>query len=133
MIPALNDDGHLPPGVHLATLTEVATRFGEASELRQVEMESLGWLVDLARRAGVQRLVINGSFTTDKLEPNDVDCLLLAGPEYPRDEGAAVELQAGLPFIELKLVRSDQFDLFIDHIYATDRDNVPKGMIEVLL
>jgi hypothetical protein len=56
---------------------------------RQVQRESLRWLVDLARPAGVQRIVVNGSNVTDKLEPNDVDCVLLIGPEFPVRQGAA--------------------------------------------
>jgi hypothetical protein len=132
MIPP-TDDGYLPIGVHAATLDEIARRFGEASELRRVEMESIRWLADLARRAGVRRLVINGSFVADRLEPNDVDCVLLVGDAYPLDRAAEEELEAGLPFIDMKRVRADQFDLFIREIFATDRDNTPKGMIEVLL
>jgi hypothetical protein len=69
MIPHFNDDGYLPPGIHPATMAEIAARFGQESELRQAQMQSLQWLVDLARRAGVERIVVNGSFVTDKLEP----------------------------------------------------------------
>jgi len=96
MIPYCNDDGYLPPGIHRATLEEVASRFGQESELRQVQMPSLRWLVDLAHRAGVQRIVVNGSFVTDKLEANDVDCVLLVGADFPRDPAAEAELLAGL-------------------------------------
>ena len=74
MVPGFNEHGYLPPGVHGATLEEVADRFGQGSELRRVEMESLRWMVDLAWRAGVLRIVVNGSFVADTLEPNDVDC-----------------------------------------------------------
>ena len=77
MIPPFDDDGYLPPGLHTATLDEIEARFGRESELRQVQIESLRWLLDPARRAGVLRIVINGSFTTAVLEPNDVDCALL--------------------------------------------------------
>src|SRR5262245_38317604 len=77
MIPDFNEDGYLPSGIHPATLDEIAARFGQESELRRVQMESLIWLVDLAKRAGVQRIVVNGSFVTAVLEPNDVDCVLL--------------------------------------------------------
>jgi hypothetical protein len=77
MIPPFNEHGYLPTGVHQATLDEVDVRFGKESEVRRVQMESLRWLADLARRVGVERLVINGSFVTDLLEPNDVDCVLL--------------------------------------------------------
>src|SRR5713101_5417616 len=85
MIPDWGDDGYLPAGIHPATLEEIADRFGRESELRQAQMESLRWLVNLARRAGVQRIVVNGSFVTEKLEPNDVDCVLLIGPDFPHD------------------------------------------------
>ena len=66
MIPAFDNKGYLPPGIHSATVQEVSARFGHASELRRVQMESLLWLVELARRAGAQRIIVNGSFVTDK-------------------------------------------------------------------
>jgi hypothetical protein len=45
MIPDCNNDGYLPPGIHEATLEEIETRFGRQSELRQVQMQSVRWLV----------------------------------------------------------------------------------------
>jgi hypothetical protein len=132
MIPNCNDDGYLPVGIHPASLDEIAARFGQESELRQAQMESLRWLVDLARRGGVQRIVVNGSFVTDKLEPNDVDCVLLIGPDFPRDASAEEELLAGLPFINMELVDQAAFQQFTERTFATDRNLVPKGMVEVL-
>jgi hypothetical protein len=133
MIPPFNDDGYLPPGIHPATLEEIAARFGQESELRRAEMESLQWLVQVARRAGVQRLVVNGSFVPDKLEPNDVDCVLLIGPGFPRNPEAEAELLAGLPFINLELVDQEAFRQFTERTFATDCNMVPKGMVEVSL
>jgi hypothetical protein len=133
MIPHCNDDGYLPSGIHPATLEEIAIRFGQESELRQAQMESLRWLVELAQRAGVQRIVINGSFVTDKLEPNDVDCVLLIGEGFPRDAAAEAELLAGLPFINLELVDAEGFQQFTERTFATDRNLIPKGMVEVIL
>ncbi len=52
MIPDLDENGYLPPGIHGATMEEVAERFGCQSESRRAQMESLRWLVDLAARAG---------------------------------------------------------------------------------
>ena len=68
MIRPFNDDGYLPPGLHRATLVEIDQRFGQDTELRRVQMQSLGWLVNLARQAGVLRSVVNGSFVTDMPE-----------------------------------------------------------------
>jgi hypothetical protein len=132
MIPDWNDDGYLPVGIHPAALDEIAARFGRGSELRQAQMESLRWLVDLAWRAGVRRVVVNGSFVTDKLEPNDVDCVLLIGPDFPHDAGAEGELLAGVPFINMELVDQEAFQLFTERTFASDRNLVPKGMVEVV-
>ncbi len=132
MIPDCNDDGYLPPGIHPATLDQIAARFGRESELRQAQIDSLRWLVDLARRSGVRRIVVNGSFVTDKLEPNDVDCVLLIGPDFPHDIAAEAELLAGLPFINMELVDPRAFQQFTERTFATDRNLVPKGMVEVV-
>ena len=132
MIPDCNDDGYLPPGIHPATLDQIAARFGCESELRQAQMDSLRWLVELARRSGVQRIVVYGSFVTDKLEPNDVDCVLLIGPDFPHDTVAESELLAGLPFVNLELVDPRAFQQFTERTFATDRNLVTKGMVEVI-
>ena len=76
-------------------------------------------------------MIINGSFVTNAREPNDVDCLLLQGPAYRRDSEAAQQLLAGLPFLELKIVEKDEFDLYADVVFASDRDFVSKGIVEV--
>lgn len=132
MIPDFDDDGYLPAGIHPATMEEIAARFGQEPELRRVQMESLRWLVDLATRVGVQRLVVNGSFVTDKWEPNDVDCVLLRGPAFPQDDAADAELWAGLPFIQMAVVEPEEFKLYVEQIYATDRYGHSKGMVEVI-
>ena len=62
MIPPFDESGCLHSGVHPATLDEIEARFGRSSELRRVQMESVRWMVDLAVRASVQRIVLNGSF-----------------------------------------------------------------------
>lgn len=95
-------------------------------------MESLRWLVDLAKRAGVERIVINGSFVTDIPEPNDVDCVLLIGPGFPHDPNAEEELIQGFPFLDINLVRQAGWDKLVGTLFATDRRYDPKGMIEVV-
>lgn len=132
MIPPFEENGYLPPGIHPATLDEIEARFGHESELRQVQMESLRWLVDLAKRAGVGRIAINGSFVTDVPESNDVDCVLLVELGFPRDPGAEQELIQGLPFLDIDLVRQDGWDELVGSVFATDRHLNPKGVIEIV-
>ena len=134
MIPDFDDRGYLPPGVHRATLEEVAERFGQGSELRRTQMESVRWMVDLARRAGIERVILNGSFVTDVLDPNDVDCVLLATENSTQMKSTSGdELVSGLPFLEIEVVGQEWFDFLSGTFFATDRRNVPKGLIEVIL
>lgn len=133
ILPELDQNGNLPPGVYRATMEEISNRFGSKSEIRRVEMQSLRWLVDLAQKAGVERLIVNGSFVADVLEPNDVDCVLLMGDDFPRDREAFRELRKGLPFIHMQLVRQERFDALVNKIFATDRRGNAKGVVEVML
>jgi hypothetical protein len=135
MIPAFVDHGYLPPGIHPATLDEIRERFGSESEVRRVQMESLGWLVELSRRAGVLRLVINGSFTTDAYEPNDVDCALLAATQDLNESitEAEAELRTGLPFLDIHLVGEEEFVGLINRVFSTDCFMNPKGIVEIIL
>ena len=132
-IPPFDEHGLLPPGVHPATLEEIEERFGRQSEERRAQMESLRWTVDLARRAGVWRIVINGSFVTHVVEPNDVDCVLLIESGFPKDPAAEKELRGGLPFLSIELAGPKAFNWMVERFFATDRFTHPKGMVKVIL
>ena len=133
MIPQFNEFGYLPSGIHAASVAEIEQRFGRESELRRTQMDSVGWLIDLARRVGVSRLILNGSFVTDIIEPNDVDCVLLIDSGYPKDANAAEELAEGLPFLDISILQRRAFERLVNEFFATDRYGVPKGVVEVML
>jgi hypothetical protein len=133
VLPDFDEHGYLPPGIHRATFEEIAERFGWQSEIRRVQIESLGWLVELVRKAGAERLIINGSFVTAKLEPNDVDCLVLTVPGFAHDRGAEAELLAGIPFLDIQMVEKGTFDIFAHKLFSSDLDGYPKGLVEVVL
>jgi hypothetical protein len=132
MIPEFDENGYLPPGVHPATLEEIDARFGRLSELRRAQMDSVRWLLDLASKASVERIIINGSWVTDEPEPIDVDCVLLAGPDWGSHPAAEQELEDGVPFICPQIANARVFDVYVNTIFASDRAQRPKGMIEVI-
>ncbi len=133
MIPAFNASGFLPPGIHPATLAQIRDRFGGSSEIRRAQMDSIGWLINLAVRAGIERIILNGSFVTDIIEPNDVDCVLLVAHAASINPAAEEELLQGLPFLDISLVGPRDFDYFVHRFFAVDRALRTKGMIEVIL
>jgi hypothetical protein len=81
VLPDYDEYGNLPPGIHPASIEEVVRRFGAGSPERDVEGRELLQFIEWARRAGVRRLVVDGSFVTKKGEPNDVDLVILPGPD----------------------------------------------------
>lgn len=77
-LPAFNEDGDLPPGIHRATLVEVLERFGQGAFRRRIVADRLARVYQLAASTReVARFVVFGSFVTAKAEPNDVDIILL--------------------------------------------------------
>src|SRR5205809_1592420 len=97
MIPAFRPDGYLPEGVHPATEAEVTFRFGSTSpRRRRLTLRVRRW-VELGRTVGALRLLIDGSFVTDKLDPHDVDAIILLPADFSeqirRNVDAALELE----------------------------------------
>lgn len=72
MLPKLNAVGELPPGVHETTLDEVEEVFANTTRRRAL-FEGLRRAMENLRTGGVRRVYIDGSFVTDKVEPNDID------------------------------------------------------------
>jgi hypothetical protein len=77
-LPAFNEGGDLPPGVHQVTLSQALERFGQGSVQRRVVADRLARVYQLAASTGhLARFVVFGSFVTAEEEPGDVDVILL--------------------------------------------------------
>jgi hypothetical protein len=72
MLPPFMANGCLPPGVHLASWDEVAERFGGTAR-RDALLQGLLRAAANLRAAGARVLWLDGSFVTDKEEPDDWD------------------------------------------------------------
>jgi hypothetical protein len=62
----------LPPGVHWASLSEIETRFGQTQH-RAWLFEGVVAVADALRQANCERMYLDGSFVSEKIEPNDFD------------------------------------------------------------
>ena len=144
MLPALNSDGNLPEGVHLATEDEVFARFATPSARRQWLGEQLQRLLALAKSTGqLVRVFLWGSFVTSKEVPNDLDVLLVMSTEFAIE---AVPAPAHIVFDHVQARLRFQADVFwtkvsIDpqvlHLwldtYQTGKDFTRRGIVEVAL
>lgn len=73
MIPKLDENGLLPPGIWDCTLTEVASRFATNPHRRDLWMGLLRFLDAEVRPHGVLPVWIDGGFTRRREMPEDID------------------------------------------------------------
>src|SRR5207253_1269869 len=79
VIPEFESSGLLPPGIHLATWTEIVERFGYNRQ-REWLLGGLLRALDALRAAGCAAAYLDGSFVTSKVVPGDYDlCWSLQG------------------------------------------------------
>lgn len=88
MIPPHEEEsGNLPPGLHLATWGEVASRFG-GSERRLDLLAGLKQALLSLRSAGCRQAYLDGSFVTTKEAPGDFDACWEASGHASRLDSA---------------------------------------------
>ena len=100
MVPKFNSDGVLPPGVHPTTLDEFEKRFVyfDKSDRRYRIFGELQTLIKEAKQSGIiRRIVVAGSFVTNKAEPNDFDCILVLDELVFRQRLVARSIQRRFP------------------------------------
>ncbi|MCX6023016.1 MAG: hypothetical protein NTZ05_15070 [Chloroflexi bacterium] len=84
MIPPFDQQtGQLPPGIHPATWTEFAERFG-FSQRRRVLLGQLALVIDHLQQVGCRLLYVDGSFVTRKRNPGDFDICWEAAADIRR-------------------------------------------------
>jgi hypothetical protein len=134
MLPPFDDFGNLPPGIHRCSMGELTARFGSGSDQRVAEIGELGWFIEAAIAAGVRRLLVNGSFVTGKLSPNDVDVVILPGDDYPRESEPLDSDDSVWPYLHVIVAADDaDFAAWATRQFATDRKRREKGVVEVML
>jgi hypothetical protein len=141
-IPNFRDDGYLPIGVHPATEYEVTERFGQASTQRRLLMARvMDWLM-LARAVGAQRFLLDGSFVTAKLEPEDVDCVCWLPSDFEEQCASGSEEANRLYFMLVTRRPEELFGVFTRERWEAwvaffsqtrEMDRRLKGLVEVIL
>lgn len=88
-LPDFTATGDLPVDVHVATLSEMISRFGVGTFRRNVLSGRLERIYQLALSTGqLARFAVFGTFVTDKPAPNDEDVFMVMNDNF--DVGALV-------------------------------------------
>ncbi|AFY96183.1 DUF6932 family protein [Chamaesiphon minutus] len=125
-IPPFNELGYLPPGVYEVSWMEMMQRFGTNNRRLRL-MTGLAAALRKLAQAGCRRVIIGGSFVTDKKDPNDFDGwyasfgldLDVLDPLFSEDIESQQQVFGGTLF------EQD----FYEDFFQTDRQGRPKGVI----
>lgn len=138
-IPALGQNGELPPGEHSASLDEVEQSFGLSTPWRVGLMRGLRAAAANLASAGVRQIWINGSFVTEKLEPNDIDgCweytpevnLAQLDPVFLSTSRLPMKAKFGVEFFPACVIEAAS-GLPFPRFFQINRDGEPKGIVVV--
>jgi hypothetical protein len=144
LLPPLTDEGVLPPGVHVAELDEVNTRFGMGNSQRVAVAARLRRVLELAQRTlKLRRIFVWGSYVTARAEPRDVDVMLVMSADFLTElcdeqvhkvfdcELAESELGATVLWAR-EDVPAELLQAFLDQ-WQIGRDGRQRGIVEVIL
>ena len=131
-LPPLQADGTLPPGRHqISGLDEIFASFPAVTTQRQILDAALTQLVAVISqlRLGTQ-LVIDGSYLSGKLAPNDIDGVLLStglneAATLQQLAVAGVDLMLLDLFVVTSILRFDRWVQF----FSQDRAGNTRGVI----
>jgi len=138
-LPQLNKNGEMPPGEHLATLEEVSAIFGKSNTQRENLMSGLKAGAANLTAAGVNRIWINGSFITAKVEPNDIDgcweyssdvVLEKLDAVFLAESRKPMKVKYGLEFFVANIIEADS-DLPFPKFFQVNREGDAKGIVVI--
>ena len=82
-LPAFNEFGDLPAGIHKTTFDKFLFRFASTSPKRKILALRLERIYQIALETGLLvRFIVFGSFITEKVNPNDVDVFMLMDDDF---------------------------------------------------
>jgi hypothetical protein len=135
MLPALDANGNLPPGLFTVTPEELLGRFSRPySQARDRRTTSLRSFLNEIQRYS-RGAYIDGSYTTSKLAPADVDIALVLRSDFDPMSSDAAKVRSIArrhPDIHLFVFmeQSPPLQNMID-FWCRDRDGNPKGIVFV--
>jgi Family of unknown function (DUF6932) len=143
-LPDFNANGDLPPGIHRATMEEVATRFGGPGTARRRCTINLRHIFNLARATRqFERMIVFGSYVSAKSSPNDVDVILVmndtfnplavAGESRRLFDHAVAQSRFGASvfWITEEITLGEPVDVFVSH-WQRKRGGGLRGIVEIV-
>lgn len=144
MIPKFEKGGNLPKGVHKVTLDEVREIFGASSARRKWLIRNLEKIIDLAKTTGrLERVIVWGSFVSNKELPQDTDLLLIMKEDFVVDK-MDLKVKKVFDYVQGRIafnadifwtkssIGEEMINLWLE-TYQIPRDFESRGIVEVII
>jgi hypothetical protein len=144
MIPKFEKGGNLPKGVHRATLDEIREIFGASSARRKWLIGNLEKISELAKSTGsLERVIVWGSFVSNKELPQDIDLLLIMKEDFVVDK-VAPKVKKVFDYVQGRIafnadifwvkssIGKETINLWLE-TYQMTRDFESCGIVEVII
>ncbi len=144
MIPEFQKDGNLPKGLHRATLHEVREIFGTNSARRKLLIGNLENIIEFAKSTGkLERVIVWGSFVSNKEFPQDLDLLLIMRDDFDVGENVP-EVRKVFDYVQSRIafnadifwskssIGEEAINLWLE-TYQMTRDFESCGIVEVMI
>jgi len=144
VIPKFENSGNLPKGVYKVTLDEVREVFGTGSARRKWLVENLKEIIALAKSTRkLERVIIWGSFVSDKELPQDIDLLLIMKEGFSIDKvnsemrrvfdyaQGRIAFNADIFWVKSSIGK-ETITLWLE-TYQMTRDFESRGIVEVII
>ena len=140
MIPSFDEDGNLPPGIHLAIWDEIVERYA-TTERREQLLSGLRAAIESLRSAGCTRVYLDGSFVTDKAARGDFDaCWEVSGVDPGlldpalldfSNHGAAQKAKYGGELFPAEIAAEPGGIRFVDYFQRDRVTGAAKGIVAI--
>lgn len=137
-IPPFDDNGNLPPGIYQVQLHDIEERFTWTDKRKKL-FQGLIQAAKNLESAGVFLLYIDGSFVTNKDEPNDIDGCWVYNPSVNINLLDDVFIDKSPPREKMKKKYGVDFLIHgtdrgtdgrpIEDFFQTDEDGNEKGIL----
>jgi hypothetical protein len=129
----------LPPGVHWASLREIEARFAQTPHRAHL-FQGVVAVAEALRYANCERMYLDGSFVTEKIEPSDFDgCWDAVNVVAVRLDPVLLDFSKGRAAQKLKY-RGEMFvsgalnagtETFLDFFQREKLTGTPKGIVAI--
>ncbi|MDZ4171739.1 MAG: hypothetical protein U1C19_06190 [Methanobacteriaceae archaeon] len=155
MIPLFDINGNLPPGCYKPDLKEFEEHFVNSFPHSSSRSDIYEGYIDFSillcdEMPSAKKQIINGSFTTDKLDPNDIDMVIVFDSEAltSSEKNKCPHLMNNLtiiqgynchsfPLVKFPESKPELYEKYLEKkaywtdCWGSDRDDNPKGLIDL--